>query len=424
MSVEMMENEHLQHDKQELRQYRGLGFGGQMRIATNHDHNAGDHQGMRIKPHDHQSNNNKHSYFLRAKTPRFLGFHHVGEDDGEFKKPSPINREGIEREKSSSSFLPSPRSKTDTPLIHEHPSLSEEEDLANCLVMLSKKSSSHGDEREESNSKGKEVVEKGTFQCKACKKVFNSHQALGGHRASHKKVKGCFASKIDGLNDDESLDDIQEPSMQEDQEPHPPPPEPDTALRPVPSARKRTKMHECSVCRRVFSSGQALGGHKRCHWLTTSTDNAFIPNFHDFQYDHRSQQLCKKPPLFTTAKPHHLLDHEHEHEHDHDQQLDLNLNLPPAPQHDRKRDNGGDDNDNDNDGVHDGDRTSKCEASTRLCLQQWTDQNQLPKPGDGPIDRGGEEACEMKLRKLSDLRDVNLDGGWLQMGIPSTSEMR
>ncbi|KAG6653656.1 hypothetical protein I3843_05G083400 [Carya illinoinensis] len=24
--------------------------------------------------------------------------------------------------------------------------------------------------------------------------------------------------------------------------------------------------HKCSICLRVFSSGQALGGHKRCHW--------------------------------------------------------------------------------------------------------------------------------------------------------------
>ena len=24
--------------------------------------------------------------------------------------------------------------------------------------------------------------------------------------------------------------------------------------------------HRCSICLRVFSSGQALGGHKRCHW--------------------------------------------------------------------------------------------------------------------------------------------------------------
>ncbi|GMN50094.1 hypothetical protein TIFTF001_019247 [Ficus carica] len=31
------------------------------------------------------------------------------------------------------------------------------------------------------------------FECSSCKKVFRSHQALGGHRASHKNVKGCFA---------------------------------------------------------------------------------------------------------------------------------------------------------------------------------------------------------------------------------------
>ena len=24
--------------------------------------------------------------------------------------------------------------------------------------------------------------------------------------------------------------------------------------------------HKCSICLRVFFSGQALGGHKRCHW--------------------------------------------------------------------------------------------------------------------------------------------------------------
>ncbi|KAK4365869.1 hypothetical protein RND71_013749 [Anisodus tanguticus] len=34
----------------------------------------------------------------------------------------------------------------------------------------------------------------GRFECSGCKKVFGSHQALGGHRASHKNVKGCFAS--------------------------------------------------------------------------------------------------------------------------------------------------------------------------------------------------------------------------------------
>lgn len=30
--------------------------------------------------------------------------------------------------------------------------------------------------------------------------------------------------------------------------------------------KQQFKGHECSICHRVFTSGQALGGHKRCHW--------------------------------------------------------------------------------------------------------------------------------------------------------------
>lgn len=29
---------------------------------------------------------------------------------------------------------------------------------------------------------------------------------------------------------------------------------------------RKSKSHMCSICQRVFASGQALGGHKRCHW--------------------------------------------------------------------------------------------------------------------------------------------------------------
>ncbi|KAJ0010753.1 zinc finger protein ZAT3 [Pistacia vera] len=82
------------------------------------------------------------------------------------------------------------------------------------------------------------------FECNSCKKVFGSHQALGGHRASHKNVKGCFAiTRSDGC-------EIDQDQIVEDED-------------------KKMMMylgHQCSICLRVFSSGQALGGHKRCHW--------------------------------------------------------------------------------------------------------------------------------------------------------------
>ncbi|OMO92017.1 Zinc finger, C2H2-like protein [Corchorus olitorius] len=87
------------------------------------------------------------------------------------------------------------------------------------------------------------------FECSSCKKVFGSHQALGGHRASHKNVKGCFAiTRSDGFEvegDDYGL-------VKENVEDN--------------SKMMMVLGHKCSICLRVFSSGQALGGHKRCHW--------------------------------------------------------------------------------------------------------------------------------------------------------------
>lgn len=202
---------------------------------------------------------------------------------------------------------------------------SEEEDLANCLVLLSsarvdplvaeteESCASASKEEERRNPVGVAVaplttanrvsgdkakgVARGMFECKACKKVFNSHQALGGHRASHKKVKGCFAAKHDDL--DESL--VEEDVITHDE--FLVPTKSPAALSfenasyspfAVPSSRRKSKVHECSICHRVFSSGQALGGHKRCHWVTSnSPDTSSVPKFHQFQ-DH-SQQLHQRP---------------------------------------------------------------------------------------------------------------------------------
>ncbi|KAF2303507.1 hypothetical protein GH714_018862 [Hevea brasiliensis] len=79
---------------------------------------------------------------------------------------------------------------------------------------------------------------RGKYRCDTCKKVFKSYQALGGHRASHKKLKVYTPSKESNL---ESSNVGTSSSMAE------------------------KKIHECPYCFRVFSSGQALGGHKRSH---------------------------------------------------------------------------------------------------------------------------------------------------------------
>lgn len=69
------------------------------------------------------------------------------------------------------------------------------------------------------------------FECKTCNRKFSSFQALGGHRASHKKPK------LDGeaLKSEEKVN------------------------------KNKPKMHECSICGHEFSLGQALGGHMRRH---------------------------------------------------------------------------------------------------------------------------------------------------------------
>ncbi|KAL6346934.1 hypothetical protein AAG906_003051 [Vitis piasezkii] len=91
------------------------------------------------------------------------------------------------------------------------------------------------------------------FECSSCKKVFGSHQALGGHRASHKNVKGCFAiTRNEGEDEDRSGGHERDGDGEVKE-----------------NLEEKMMMvlgHKCSICLRVFSSGQALGGHKRCHW--------------------------------------------------------------------------------------------------------------------------------------------------------------
>ncbi|KAL3514531.1 hypothetical protein ACH5RR_027248 [Cinchona calisaya] len=105
------------------------------------------------------------------------------------------------------------------------------------------------------------------FECSSCKKVFGSHQALGGHRASHKNVMGCFAiTKNDGVDGEDDID-IDIAAVEEND---------------------KTLMafgHKCSICLRVFSSGQALGGHKRCHWENKRDPFSFAKEGSSFGFD-------------------------------------------------------------------------------------------------------------------------------------------
>ncbi|XP_074364875.1 zinc finger protein ZAT12-like [Apium graveolens] len=92
----------------------------------------------------------------------------------------------------------------------------DEVTMANCLMLLSQIGKS------ETLSTGR------VYECKTCNRQFPSFQALGGHRASHKKPK-LMAGDL---------------------------------LQVVPM---KPKTHECSICGAEFALGQALGGHMRRH---------------------------------------------------------------------------------------------------------------------------------------------------------------
>ncbi|KAL7119106.1 hypothetical protein ACP275_02G042800 [Erythranthe tilingii] len=79
-----------------------------------------------------------------------------------------------------------------------------------------------------------------SFGCSECGKGFNSYQALGGHKTSH-RLKLPIAAAIDG----------------DDRTPY-------AAV--IPAAKPSGKLHECDICHKSFDSGQALGGHKRRHY--------------------------------------------------------------------------------------------------------------------------------------------------------------
>ncbi|XP_004148235.1 zinc finger protein ZAT18 [Cucumis sativus] len=79
------------------------------------------------------------------------------------------------------------------------------------------------------------------FVCKTCNREFSSFQALGGHRASHRKPKLSMSG--DALCN---------------------------------SNQNKTKAHECSICGVEFPVGQALGGHMRRHRNSSPPSQAMI----------------------------------------------------------------------------------------------------------------------------------------------------
>ncbi|KAE9599995.1 hypothetical protein Lal_00045711 [Lupinus albus] len=156
---------------------------------------------------------------------------------------------------------------------HHHPSCTEEEYLAYCLIMLASGGAT--------TPPPLGPTAKPSFKCSVCHKLFPSYQALGGHKASHRKLSGSESSSSAATTNSANTTT--------------------TAV-----SNGGGKVHECSICHKSFPTGQALGGHKRRHYeggnggnnsTTTITASEGVGSTHTISHGHHRNFDLNIPAL-------------------------------------------------------------------------------------------------------------------------------
>ncbi|KAK3023069.1 hypothetical protein RJ639_043084, partial [Escallonia herrerae] len=149
------------------------------------------------------------------------------------------------------------------------------------------------------------------YECKTCYRTFPSFQALGRHRASHKKPKKMAGEKKRSPSPPPLVSDDEDFSFKKHNQTN------TSSPLSLPLTPKSSKVHECSICGAEFTSGQALGGHMRRHRMSGGTSKA----------------LSLSPNSFTPT----VIESEEGKNTGNVLSLELDLNLP-APEHDHLRD--------------------------------------------------------------------------------------
>ncbi|KAG2710167.1 hypothetical protein I3843_04G013400 [Carya illinoinensis] len=176
------------------------------------------------------------------------------ESDADSQPISPTRRISKRRRETVAPLVKSP---LEPELISSVSDTFSEEDVAMCLLMLSRGKWPRA--KEEVQHEGEDIGDdhslrlnhtrtrpQAKFKCQTCKKAFPSYQALGGHRANHKKTKNQLH--------EENLEDGKDRGSGRGRG------------RSHGHGRFEQRVFECPFCFKVFESGQALGGHKKVHF--------------------------------------------------------------------------------------------------------------------------------------------------------------
>ncbi|KAM5565829.1 zinc finger protein ZAT10 [Rosa sericea] len=202
------------------------------------------------------------------------------------------------------------RKRSKRPRSVEQTQVSEEEYLALCLIMLARGGNSGGPITAAASHRSQSpvpsvspVIEQVTsapakenqqlsYKCSVCDKTFPSYQALGGHKASHRKGSSAVTGG-EGPSTSSTTTT--------------------TSAATVSNASGRS--HECSICHKSFPTGQALGGHKRCHYEGGAT----------------ATRSAATTSAVTTSEGVGSTTHTVSQSHQHREAFDLNLPAFPEP---------------------------------------------------------------------------------------------